>query len=421
MTELPSHGVTRRGALGWLTVGGTSIALPKFLRPTVAAAQNGGEENAETMALFLGQDRLPVPPPNAARYTTACQFCNVGCGYIVYTWPVEETPAEGPGAVGGELPVEELGEHVAPSFVTRRDINGVDSYIAVIPDKDCVVNRGDHSPRGGTNALTVYTDREHPLTKPSERLLVPQIRDEKGGELHDASWDEALDLIADRLKETLDSKSPSAIGVWCADHLSPELNLTSTKLFFAEPPAGLYDKGLGPNDGVAVRAIHNRAKWNSEHPSISEHFGSNSTLLYSYSDFEAADTVLISGANSYETGTVFYNRIQAADGTLVVIDPRRTVPAENAESGEGLHLQLRPGTDVVLVNSLMNVILADGLQDQAYIDSRTNTQTFDELRRVVSQEKYRPESTEVVTGVPAGEVRQAAQVVGEAHQFPSFF
>jgi arsenite oxidase large subunit len=419
--EEPRHELTRRGALGWLTVGGTSIALPKFLQPSEAAAQNGGEENAETMALFLGQDRLPVPPPNAARYTTACQFCNVGCGYIAYTWPVEDTPAEGAGAVGGELPVEELGEHVAPSFVTRRDINGVDSYIAVIPDKDCVVNRGDHSPRGGTNALTVYTDREHPLTKPSERLLTPQIRDEKGGELRDASWDEALDLIADRLKETLDAASPSAIGVWCADHLSAELNFTSTKLFFAEPPAGLYDEGLGPDEGVAVRAIHNRAKWNSEHPSIEEHFGSNSTLLYSYSDFEAADTVLLSGANSYETGTVFYNRIQAADGTLVVIDPRRTVPAENAESGGGVHLQLRPGTDVVLVNSLMNVILAEGLQDQAYIDSRTNTETFDQLRRVASQAKYRPENTEVVTGVPAAKVRQAAKLLGKPNKTSILF
>ena len=56
------------------------------------------------MALFLGQDRLPVPPENAKRYTTACQFCNVGCGYIVYTWPVEDTPAEGTGAIGGDLP-----------------------------------------------------------------------------------------------------------------------------------------------------------------------------------------------------------------------------------------------------------------------------------------------------------------------------
>src|SRR5918996_5205266 len=150
MTEAAQQGLTRRGALGWVTVGGTSIALPKFLQPTAAAAQNGGEENAETMALFLGQDRLPVPPESAQRYTTACQFCNVGCGYIVYTWPVEDTPSDGTGALEADLPSEDLGEWVAPSFVTRRDINGVDSYVAVVPDKDCVVNRGDHSPRGGT-------------------------------------------------------------------------------------------------------------------------------------------------------------------------------------------------------------------------------------------------------------------------------
>src|ERR687892_116257 len=416
----PANGVSRRQAFGWITVAGTAIALPKFMQPSEAIAQ-GDADPDETMKLFLGEDRLPVPPENARRYTTACQFCNVGCGYIAYTWPVEDTPTEGTGAVGGELPVEELGEHVAPSFVTRRDINGVDSYVAVIPDKDCVVNRGDHSPRGGTNALTVYTDRDHPLTKPSERLLVPQIRDEKGGELHDASWDEALDLIADRLQETLEAKSPSAIGAWIADHLSAELNFTSTKLFFAEPPAGFYDKDLGPDEGVAVRAIHNRAKWNSEHPSIAEHFGSASTLLYSYSDFEAADTILLSGANSYETGTVFYNRMHAAKNQKVVIDPRRTVPAANAEDADGVHLQLKPGTDVVLVNSLMNVILAENLHDQGYINSRTNTTSFDALRRVVSQAKYRPENTEAVTGVPADKVRRAAELLGRPNKTSILF
>src|ERR687897_246280 len=365
-------GLSRREAFGWITVAGTAIALPPYIAPSEAVAK-GEAEPDDTMKLFLGQDSLPVPPKNARKYTTACQFCNVGCGHIAYTWPVEDTPDQGTGAVGGELPSGALGDWVSPAFVTRRDIQGVDSYVAVVPDKDCVVNRGDHSPRGGTNAQTV------------------------------------------------DEKGPSAIGLWGADHLSAEKNFVETRLFFAEPPQGLYDKQRGPDEGVAVRAIHNRAKWNSEHPSIAEHFGSASTLLYSYSDFEAADTVLISGANSYETGTVFYNRIQAADGTLVVIDPRRTVPAENAESGGGVHLQLRPGTDVVLVNSLMNVILSEGLQDQAYIDSRTNTGTFDELRRVASRSKYRPENTEVVTGVPAGKVRRAARLLGKPNKTSILF
>ncbi len=406
-----SNGLTRRQAVGWMSVGGATIALPKFLQPSDAAAASA-EENADTMALFLGEDKLPAPPENAKRYTTACQFCNVGCGYIVYTWPVDDTPDNGTGALGDTEPVGALGEWVAPSFLTRRDINGVDSYIAVVPDKDCVVNKGDHSPRGGTNALTVYTDRDHPLTKPSERLLKPQIRKSKGGDLEDASWDEALGLIADKLKATLDDKGPAAIGLWGADHLSAEKNFVETRLFFAEPPLGLYNKSKGPDEGVAVRAIHNRAKWNSEHPSIGQHFGSNSTLLYSYSDFENADTILLSGCNSYETGTVLYNRMHAADNQKVVIDPRRTVPAANAEAGGGLHLQLKPGTDVVLVNSLMNVILAENLHDQAYINQRVNKGTFDELKKVVSKDKYKPENTAKVTGVPADKVRKAARMIG---------
>jgi arsenite oxidase large subunit len=414
------NGLTRRQAVGWITVGGATIALPKFLHPSAAAAQSG-QDNADAMALFLGQDKLPVPPENAKRYTTACQFCNVGCGYIVYTWAVDDTPDQGTGAIGEKEPAGALGDWVSPAFVTRRDINGVDSYIAIVPDKDCVVNKGDHSPRGGTNALTVYTDREHPLTDPSERLLQPQIRKSKGGDLEDASWDEALDLIADKLKETLDSKGPSAIGMWGADHLSAEKNFVETRLFFAEPPLGLYDKSKGPDEGVAVRAIHNRAKWNSEHPSIGQHFGSNSTLLYSYSDFEAADTILLSGANSYETGTVLYNRMHATDNKKVVIDPRRTVPASNAEDGGGLHLQLKPGTDVVLINSLMNVILAESLHDQGYINNRVTKATFDELKKVVSRDKYRPENTEKVTGVPASKVRQAAKMVGRPNKTSILF
>ena len=150
-----------------------------------------------------------------------------------------------------------------------------------------------------------------------------------------------------------------------------------------------------------MRAIRNRPKWNSAHPSIEQHFGSNSTLLYSYRDFELADTILLSGANSYVTGTVLYNRMFARPNRKVVIDPRRTVPAANAEDLDGVHLQLKPNTDVVLLNSLMNVILASGDHDQAFINQRCDRASFEQLRATVSQAKYTPENTEPVTGVPA--------------------
>ena len=54
-----------------------------------SAAAAGARGSA--MALFLGQDELPVPPQDAKVHTSACQYCNVGCGYKIYTWPVDRT------------------------------------------------------------------------------------------------------------------------------------------------------------------------------------------------------------------------------------------------------------------------------------------------------------------------------------------
>ena len=93
--------------------------------------------------------------------------------------------------------------------------------------------------------------------------------------------------------------------------------------------------------------------------------------------------------------------MHARESKKVVIDPRRTVPAENAEDLGGVHLQLKPDTDVVLLNSLMNMILREGRHDQAYIDARCDGASFQQLRATVLQDKYRPENTARVTGVPA--------------------
>jgi arsenite oxidase large subunit len=398
-------GVSRRQAVAAGVVGAGALSLPKFLKPGPALGASQAQRDGE-MAKFLGRGQLPVPPKSAKVHTSACQYCNVGCGYKIYTWPVKDTPKSNP------KPDTALGDWVSPTFVTRAQVDGKDSYVAVVPDKDCIVNKGDHSPRGGTNALTVYTKRKHPLTTPTERLLYPQVRVAKGGPLRRVSWDVALNRVADAINGALDKRGPSSIGLWGADHLSPEMNFATTKLFFAASPKGLYNKALGPDAGVAVRAIHNRPKWNSEHPSIEQNFGSNNTLLYSYRDFEIADTIVLSGANSYVTGTVLYNRMASKSNKKVVIDPRRTVPAANAEDLGGVHLQLRPNTDVVLINSLMNVILATGKQDQAFINQRVDAASFQQLKDIVTQAKYTPENTERVTGVPAAKVRKAAALMG---------
>ena len=87
--------------------------------------------------------------------------------------------------------------------------------------------------------------------------------------------------------------------------------------------------------------------------------------------------------------------------TLVVADPRKIWLTKLAKR----HLQLRPGTDVWLINAMMHVILEEGLQDEEYI--REHTEGFDAVREVVS--RYTPEEAEQVTGVPAEAIRATAR------------
>ena len=87
--------------------------------------------------------------------------------------------------------------------------------------------------------------------------------------------------------------------------------------------------------------------------------------------------------------------------TLVVADPRKIWLTKIARR----HLQLRPGTDVWLLNAMMHVIIAEGLQDEAYI--REHTEDFDAVREVVRH--YTPEDAEEVTGVPAEDIRATAR------------
>jgi formate dehydrogenase major subunit/formate dehydrogenase alpha subunit len=121
--------------------------------------------------------------------------------------------------------------------------------------------------------------------------------------------------------------------------------------------------------------------------------------------------LLVIGSNTTEAHPVLALRIKKAvrkGATLVVADPRRIWLTKIAKR----HLQLRPGTDVWLLNAMMHVILEEGLQDDAYI--RELTEDFDSVREVVA--RYTPEEAEAVTGVPAEDIRATArEYAGERH------
>jgi len=121
-------------------------------------------------------------------------------------------------------------------------------------------------------------------------------------------------------------------------------------------------------------------------------------------EIEDAKVLFVIGSNTTEAHPVLALRMKKAvrnGATLIVADPRKIWLTKIASK----HLQLRPGTDVWLINAMMHVILEEGLENLSYVDA--HTEDFEAVREVVS--RYTPEEAEKVTGVPAEDIRWAAR------------
>jgi formate dehydrogenase alpha subunit len=138
-------------------------------------------------------------------------------------------------------------------------------------------------------------------------------------------------------------------------------------------------------------------------------FGSGA-MTNSIAELENSDCILVTGSNTTETHPVIATRIKRAvrlnNKALIVIEPRRIDLVKHAT----LWLRQRPGTDIAVFNGLMNLIIQENLQDQAYIDERT--ENFAALRETVA--KYTPEYVEQISGVPAADLRLAARLYAQA-------
>ncbi len=134
-------------------------------------------------------------------------------------------------------------------------------------------------------------------------------------------------------------------------------------------------------------------------------------MTNSVGELEDADCILIIGSNTTEAHPIVALRLKAAAAkgkAIIVADPRRI----DMVRFSGLHLRQRSGTDVALVNAMMNVIIAEDLHDEEFI--RERTEGFDELRESVAE--FTPERAEAITGVPADDIRKAARTYAKAER-----
>ena len=139
-------------------------------------------------------------------------------------------------------------------------------------------------------------------------------------------------------------------------------------------------------------------------------FGSGA-MTNSIAELEDSDCILVIGSNTTETHPVISTFIKRAarlkKKTLIVIEPRRIDLVRHA----ALWLRQRPGTDIAVINGIMNLIIQENLHDQAYIAART--ENFEALKETVA--KYTPEYVEQISGVPAADLRRAARLYGRAN------
>jgi assimilatory nitrate reductase catalytic subunit len=282
---------------------------------------------------------------------STCPYCGVGCGVIIESDGAQITGVRGDPA------------HPA--------------------------NFGRLCTKGSTLALTAAAHLR------SQRALQPMRRAQRGGALEAVTWDAALDEAADRMAAIAVAHGPDAIGLYLSGQLLTEDYYVFNKL----------GKGLLGTNNVDTNS---RLCMSSAVAGYKQSLGADAPPAC-YDDIALAQTVFITGSNMAWAHPVLFRRLEDArranpQQKWIVVDPRRTETAETAD----LHLQLLPGTDVVLHHALLHVMLWEGLIDGDYI--RAHTTGFEALRDRTRE--FTPAHAAQVCGLKADDIVQAARWFG---------
>jgi anaerobic selenocysteine-containing dehydrogenase len=248
-----------------------------------------------------------------------------------------------------------------------------------------IVNRGRLGPKGLFGSWQPMTDKA--------RLTRPLIR--RDGDLVETDWRTAMSLIVDRSRGLLEERGPLSHGFY-----------TSGQLFLEE----YYALGVLGKAGIGTPHMdgNTRLCTASAAAAMKESFGSDGQPG-TYADIDHCDTIFLFGHNMAETQTVLWARILDRlagphPPILVCVDPRDTEVARRSQ----VHLAVRPGTNLALMNGLIREILTRGWIDAEYVAAHTIN--IDALQATVDQ--FTPEQVAKICEVPADDIRRAAELFG---------
>ncbi|MFE3494104.1 molybdopterin oxidoreductase family protein [Streptomyces sp. NPDC059175] len=294
------------------------------------------------------------PAPDAPRsplIATHCPYCSLQCGMNLRARGTQSTdPAE---------------------------------VVEVVERPDFPVNRGALCGKGRT-APAVLSSRV--------RLTGPLVRRPATGRLEPATWEEALRLTAEGLRRTRAVHGADAVGVFGGGGLTNEKAYALGK--FARIVLGTSQIDYNGRFCMSsAAAAHQRA------------FGLDRGLPFPLEDVPRTGCVLLVGSNLAETmppALRYLTELRENGGKLIVVDPRRTRTAEQAD----LHLAPRPGTDLALALGLLHLVVAQGRTDEAFVRERTTG--WEEAR--ASAMAHWPELVERITGVGVPQLRAAVDM-----------
>lgn len=253
------------------------------------------------------------------------------------------------------------------------------------PREDFPVNKGKLCPKG----VKRYMQNDHP-----DRLLNPLMRVESGG-FREANWNEVFDKSAGeikRIQETYGKDSFAFLGGASMTNEKAYLNGKFARLALQTPNIDYNGRLCMVSAGAANKIA----------------FGVD-RAANPWSDIPKAKCIILAGTNVAECFPVLTQAIwEARDNgaKIIVIDPRITPIARTAD----LFLPVRPGTDSALANGILRLMIENGWTDPSFIDE--HTRGFEEAKHVV--EKFTPEYTEKITGVPQESIIKAAELWGTA-------
>jgi formate dehydrogenase major subunit len=292
--------------------------------------------------------------------TTTCAYCGVGCSFNA------ELRGE-----GAEVEV-----------------------VRMAPDRHGDANHG-HACVKGRFAWGYATH--------ADRVVKPMIRKHIHDEWQEVSWEEAISYSASELRRIQAKYGRDSIGGITSSRCTNEETFLVQKLVRA---------AFGTNNvDTCARVCHSPTGYGLKN-TIGESAGTQA-----FDSVMMADLILIIGANPTDGHPVFASQLKRRlrqGAKLIVADPREIGLVRAPHVAADIHLPLKPGTNVALLNALAHVVVSEGLSKDAYVAERCEADSYAKWKAFVAEARNSPEASEGITGVPAANVRRAARLYASA-------